>query len=483
MVLTIAAVLLFHRLGASHLQPFDEARRGSSAIEMLTGQSHPLVPTYAGRPDHWGTKPPLLIWLQTGSMVLFGVSEFAVRLPAVLATLSLSVLLLWWSRRDWGSYLPGAGAVLYLVCSADFMGNHGGRSGDFDALLLLFLFGQLVSIYRYVRSQRLVCLLAFGLCLLLAGWTKGIAGCFFLPGFGLWLLIDPGARVVLGQPRLYIVGFLALVGIGSYYPIREVLDPGYLALVWQNEVGGRFTEAREGHGGDWQTYIRFLIVDEGNRYLNLLLLPALLSSFRVDRRLMTLTGALFLSFLLVISLAETKIFWYKNPLLPLLGLWIGAGAATWVGWLRRGGGIRWLAAVLLIGALTLNGHALYGTFVQVDRGRRVVNFQPAIELYRPAFTYPEFTPPFTLLVRGYKPQARFLAARAQVEGEQVNLAYSTPPPPITVDGQRSTATFRVGQRVVTCSDGDLVYLRAAAEIDILVDRGHCQLSTVIALRQ
>ncbi len=483
LVLAVAAVLLFHHLGNSHLQPFDEARRGTSAVEMLTGQSHPLVPTYAGRPDHWGTKPPLLIWLQTLSMYLLGVSEVAVRLPSVVATLALSVLLLWWSRRDWGSYLPGAGAVLYTLCSADFMGNHGGRSGDFDALLMFFLFLQLVSLYRYARGGHTIYLLAFGLGIMLAGWTKGVAGCFFLPGLGLWLLFDSRVRPQLLRPGVYLAGLLGLGGIVAYYLAREAIDPGYLALVWDNEVGGRFTRAREGHGGVWSTYLRFLAVDEGTRYLNLLFVPALLTVRRADRSVWLLTATVGLSFLLVISLAETKIFWYKNPLLPLIGLWLGAGALGWWRWVRGSGPLRYVGAVLLLAALALFGHAVYGMWVQVDRGRSVVNFQPAIELYRPAFTDPEFAPPFTLLIRSYKPQARFLGARAQVRGKAVTIGYSTPPPPITVGNARPTATFRVGERVVTCSDGDWDYLSQAAEVDLGAERGGCRLSRVIGLRR
>ena len=92
----------FYHLGKSELQPFDEACRGTSAIEMAYGiADHWLVPTYAGQPDRWGTKPPLLIWLQATSVRVFGMTALAVRLPSALATLGLIVLLLRWSRRDW----------------------------------------------------------------------------------------------------------------------------------------------------------------------------------------------------------------------------------------------------------------------------------------------------------------------------------------------------------------------------------------------
>ncbi|MFA7332490.1 MAG: glycosyltransferase family 39 protein [Candidatus Delongbacteria bacterium] len=61
-----------------------EARRAEVAREVLE-DGHWLVPTLLGEP--FLTKPPLLYWAGAGSMALFGVSEWAVRLPALLAAL------------------------------------------------------------------------------------------------------------------------------------------------------------------------------------------------------------------------------------------------------------------------------------------------------------------------------------------------------------------------------------------------------------
>lgn len=466
-VLTVAAGLLFHRLGDLQLQPFDEARRGVSAIEMAYGNAHPLVPTYAGKPDHWGTKPPLLIWAQSMSIRVFGVNPFAVRLPSALASLSLCVLLLWWSRRDWGGYLPGAMGVLYALGSADYLGNHGARSGDFDALLILFLLLQLVSVYRYTLRRKRKYLVIFACSLALAGWTKGVAGCLFLPGLGLWLLLDGDGRSSLLRGWIILAGALGLAAIAVYYPLRETIDPGYLQLVWDNELGGRYGLALEGHRQPWYHYFRSLATDEGTRWLNLFLLPALLSIRLRGRREVGLVLAVAAVYLLVLTVGATKIFWYKNPALPLLGLLIGAGIQRWVAAASGAGCWRWLPRIALILFAGVLGWTIYGSFIQVDQGRAVANFVIQRSPYTTPFEEKAFAPPFILLFKGYQPGGRFLWAGAQVRGESVKAVYS-------FDG----APIAVGDRVAICTTPDWEFFSKRYTFTKLVDIGHCSLLRV-----
>ncbi len=84
-----------------YLHPWDECYHALVAKNLIT---HPLVPTLVDRPAQdfgpdswccthiWLHKPPLPLWLMAGSMALFGVNEWAVRLPSLL--LSLAAILL-----------------------------------------------------------------------------------------------------------------------------------------------------------------------------------------------------------------------------------------------------------------------------------------------------------------------------------------------------------------------------------------------------
>lgn len=85
-VLLFLAVIAFYLYGLGHI-PFvgpDESRYAQVAREMLL--RHDLItPTLGGRA--WFEKPALLYWMMIASFKLFGVSEWAARLPAALSGL------------------------------------------------------------------------------------------------------------------------------------------------------------------------------------------------------------------------------------------------------------------------------------------------------------------------------------------------------------------------------------------------------------
>ena len=458
LTLILAAFLLFHRLGRHELGKYDEARRGVNAIEMTGGGVHPLVPTYAGKPDHWGTKPPLLVWAQVAAMHFFGTTRFAVRFPSAVATLALVVLLLYWSHRAWGGYLAGAVAAAYTLGSAEFMSSHGARTGDFDALLTLFLAAQLYFIDAYVQSGKRRELWMFGLSLALAGWTKGVAGCFFLPGIGLWLLARPEARRLLARPGIWVAGLGGLGTILLYYVLRELVDPGYLQLVWDNELGGRYLNVSEGHDGAWYYYLDALWFDEGNYWQNFLIVPAVATL--LGRRLPAaqLVGLVLASFLLVLSLGSTKLFWYKGPALPLIGMILGGAAAHW--WrLAAGRRRRWPEGAFLLTLLaTATTYALLVTYEQAHFHRPLRNFTAAVAPYAPAFGPAGLPQPFTLLAHGYQPEARFYVAGAQVQGDSVSMGYTLAPPMNVTGRWLPPEALSPGQRVVVCHVNDWNYV-------------------------
>ena len=85
LVAVVSGLLLFTNLGGWGLWSPDEPRYAEVAREMvLTGDY--LVPHLNGRV--YTRKPPLLFWLDAISYKIFGVKEWAARLPVVLAGLS-----------------------------------------------------------------------------------------------------------------------------------------------------------------------------------------------------------------------------------------------------------------------------------------------------------------------------------------------------------------------------------------------------------
>src|SRR6516164_2329627 len=84
LLLALAAGLSFPNLGGPSLWDMDEGVNAEAAREML--ESGNWITPYFNY-ELRTAKPALLYWLQATSYQLFGVNEFAARLPAVLCGL------------------------------------------------------------------------------------------------------------------------------------------------------------------------------------------------------------------------------------------------------------------------------------------------------------------------------------------------------------------------------------------------------------
>src|SRR6516164_2523258 len=89
LLLAFGAVLFLPNLGGPSLWDIDEGNNAEAAREMWAAHNW-IVPTFNFelRVD----KPALLYWLQIGAYKLFGVNEFAARLPSALAALATVLL-------------------------------------------------------------------------------------------------------------------------------------------------------------------------------------------------------------------------------------------------------------------------------------------------------------------------------------------------------------------------------------------------------
>src|ERR1043166_2054327 len=100
LLLAVSAALCLPNLGGPSLWDIDEGNNAEAAREMLESDNW-VVPTFNGqlRVD----KPALLYWLQLGAYKIFGVNEFAARLPSALAALATVLLAYELGRRLFGS--------------------------------------------------------------------------------------------------------------------------------------------------------------------------------------------------------------------------------------------------------------------------------------------------------------------------------------------------------------------------------------------
>jgi 4-amino-4-deoxy-L-arabinose transferase-like glycosyltransferase len=124
-VLAICAFLFFFGLGAFGLVGADEPRYAQIAREMLARHDW-IVPTFNGQP--WLEKPVLLYWREMIAYSIFGVHDWAARIPAAaFATILVIAILLFMRRFRSGSELE---AALIAASSAAVIGFARGASTD-----------------------------------------------------------------------------------------------------------------------------------------------------------------------------------------------------------------------------------------------------------------------------------------------------------------------------------------------------------------
>jgi 4-amino-4-deoxy-L-arabinose transferase-like glycosyltransferase len=124
-VLGVCGFLFFFAIGAFGLVGADEPRYAQIAREMF--QRHDwIVPTFNG--SHWLEKPVWLYWNVIISYRLFGVYDWAARLPAAFHATTLVVTILFFMRR----FRPGSelDAAVIAASSAAMIGFARGASTD-----------------------------------------------------------------------------------------------------------------------------------------------------------------------------------------------------------------------------------------------------------------------------------------------------------------------------------------------------------------
>ncbi len=144
--IAIAWIVVFWRLGYASLFDPDEAHYAQLTREMLESGNW-LVPLLDGKP--YIDKPVLFHWLQGVSILFFGETEFATRLPTALAALALIAITRWVGRELFSAEVGTLGAIMFAVIPATFALS---SIAVFDMVFGCFLFGALGCLF--VAAQR-----------------------------------------------------------------------------------------------------------------------------------------------------------------------------------------------------------------------------------------------------------------------------------------------------------------------------------------
>ena len=342
-------------LGRLHLFDWDEINFAEGAREMLvTGDYRSVQIGF----QPFAEKPPLFMWVQALSMRIFGVGEFAARLPNAMVGIITLVgiyivgrqlfdrrFALWWALAFGGSLLPN----LYF------------RSGIIDPLFNLLIFTGIVALFAFQRRRQLVLLVVAGISIGLAVLTKGPVG-LLLPGLT-WMAFWAVRRKSMAMPivPMFIWVTIAVIVAAPWYVLAGQQGAG---VGTGNFVGAFVARQLEllrtgvaGHTGPW--YFHFVVLAVGCFPASVFAVSALGRSAgdspaQRDFRLWMIS--LLIIVLVVFSLVQTKIVHYSSlayfPITFLAAQALTDVEKTWWPryWSIAGGGIGliWAAVFLAI---------------------------------------------------------------------------------------------------------------------------------------
>jgi 4-amino-4-deoxy-L-arabinose transferase-like glycosyltransferase len=324
MLVLIFFCYFFVNLNAIPIRIWDEARLANSALDMyLNGFS--LVPRFNKQPDMWSTKPPLTIWIQALFMKLAQPNEWAVRLPSAIATLFTGIALWGFCRTYFKNHWQGFIAASVFATTFAWVYIHAGRTGDYDALLTLFITIYSFTIFLFIQNGQRRMLYLFWIALTLAVLTKGIAGMLFLPGIAVFMIFSGRVKLLLTQKAFYTGLIFFTATIAGYYIGREAINPGYIKAVWENELGGRYLNTLEEHSHAFSYYFDNMFTWRYPTW-KFLVIPGFVAGFfnvsKLTRTFTVFNLSVSFCYLLIISAAKTKLEWYDLPVYVFFALQI-----------------------------------------------------------------------------------------------------------------------------------------------------------------
>lgn len=353
-LIAICWLAFFRHLGSIGLIDETEPLFAEAARQMtVTGDW--VTPFFNGETRF--DKPPLIYWLMAIAYQIFGVNEWAARLPSALAALALTSFCfcaLWrfgpptslgqshlrsrptihqqdLARSSWVS--AWLGAAIFVFNPYTFFW---GRVGYSDMLLNACLGGALLAFFfGYAHPERQVQVRWYLICytlIALAVLTKGPVG-IVLPGLiiGCFLLYLGKGWEVLREMQV-LPGALIVLGLTVPWYVLVILANGraYIDSFFGYHNLERFTSVVNQHSGPW--YFHILVVLVGFIPWSVYL-PAAIARIQVLNRrnwqaqprsshLGLFALVWFLVVLSFFTIAATKYFSYVLPLMPVAAILI-----------------------------------------------------------------------------------------------------------------------------------------------------------------
>lgn len=223
-VVLLAIAYLTH-LTALEIDPrLDEIRRALVTLEMMLRDNF-MVPTLNGEP--YLNKPPLYNWLLALSYKTFGVNEFALRMPVIVAIFWFGWLIYRFTSKFISRQAAIIAALLFITNGRILI--YDSLIGLIDILYSSFVYLGFMVLYTYGKKEKWYQAFIYSYLLVVVGYLmKGLPSlvyqAFLL--FVFFVLIEKKWKILFHKAHFAGAGIMAaLLGTYYYFYFREVNLP------------------------------------------------------------------------------------------------------------------------------------------------------------------------------------------------------------------------------------------------------------------
>jgi 4-amino-4-deoxy-L-arabinose transferase-like glycosyltransferase len=315
-IIVLGCLLFLPYLGKIHLFDWDEINFAEAAREMITTGDY-LTVRIDYEPFH--EKPPLFFWMQAISMNIFGVNEFAARLPnAIIGIITLLVIYSIGKKKfdEW------FGLLWVLAYIGSFLPHIYFKTGIIDPTFNLFMFLSVYFISKFLLEyeigslpsrKKFKFLLFAGNIAALAVLTKGPVG-FLLPSLT-WIVFWFVKRKQKNfQFRSFIVfTTFAIIPAILWYLFVFINTGGSIIENFIDYQIRLFSTQDGGHGGP--VYYHFIVLFIGCFPASIIMLRSFRKRYDdtiVQEQFKIMMIILLCIILAVFSLVNTKIIHYSS---------------------------------------------------------------------------------------------------------------------------------------------------------------------------
>lgn len=320
----LVLVTLFTFLGTGGLNEPDEGRYAEMAREMAAGESW-LVPHLNGIPQF--QKPPMIHWATATSLKIFGVNEWAARLPSALAALG-ALLLTWGIGRMLFGRPEAAMAVLVLVSCLQFFVM--ARLLTPDMVMTFWITAAMYCLVKRVRGGGGAQWgWLFFVCMGLGFLTKGPMS-LVVPASGAlaWQLAERRGSTAFRLP--WAGGMVLALALGlSWHVTLSLQNPALFSYFAGDELVDRFASTQHGRSRPWWFFL--MVLPAGAFPWTFLLGALVIERAMAWRKGLKPSPAAWLLLgwvippLILLSFSGSKLPTYILPLFPALALAMGRG--------------------------------------------------------------------------------------------------------------------------------------------------------------